>query len=508
METSNETSPLTDMSRSELVETITEIQYEVQSLREGWDDAGAAMLRLRGEDQGWRLWGSIQNEETKGFALEVTQQIADQVSLQCTGNPLLKQGFQLRFGNTWGKGVSIDGTIRPRVQKKLDLNSVQRVLWSSEAYESNERALYETGNLIVAIHRTTGESLRIPFDEISEFARNPNDSEDIWYFQRTYSRRELDGRDRSVTEWYPVLEYAERAAAKLPTRIGQNPVNREFVIVDMRVNRPTGGTWGIADAFAAMGYAWAYSEYIRDASSMLKALNTIAWKVVNKNKASAMNAGVRAAGAKRVGSTAVMTTGEDLVSMPRAGQIDMDDGRALAAMTASALGVPFVALTSDTSTASGYGAVQSLDGPTAANARARQEKWMSFYARVFRALGAKELELNFPTIVEDPTFRRVASLSVGRTTGALFADEYRDAYLEAMNIVASHEGVPDVEEYAGAANALGFIQMMRDAVASDAGGGDPLARQGNSGVDGRLNALVSDNSARDQEAKPGTGSVA
>jgi hypothetical protein len=273
----------------------------------------------------------------------------------------------------------------------------------------------------------------------------------------------------------------------------------------MRVNVPTTGHWGIPDVFAALPYAWAYSEYMRDASSLLKALNMIAWKVVGKSKAQAQSAGVQLAGARKTGGVAAMTAGTELAAMPKAGQVDMSDGLELAAMVAAALGVSTNALLT-VSSGGTSAAVQALDGPTVAMARARQERWVRFYERVFLAMGIKDVTINFPKITEDPIYRTVASLATGRATGGIWADEYRAAFQEAMSLSPMHDGPPPVEEYARAQNALGFLQAMENAVAvaeQDAGA-DPLARQGNPGVAGRLGET--DNAGlRDQDNKAASG---
>lgn len=502
------TTSVAEMTREELMGMVDDLAFEVDTFREGWAEAGTAILRMRQEDKGWYLLNRI-NHNDDGFSLEITKEIAKEASIQAAGNPLLRRGFTLRHGNVFGKSVHIEGDVKPRVRRKMDTNAAYRTLFSAEAYETNERTLFETGNLFIALNRVTGAIFRVPLTEITDYARNPEDRSDVWYFQRTYDKL-VDGptqQTREVTEWYPVLEHWEDSPRVLTT-IGGAPVNQDIVLVDLRVNRPTDSIWGIADVFSAMSYAWGYSEYLRDAGEMLKAFNTIAWKIVGKGRKTAQQGVAAANGKRRVASTAVMTEGSDITRIGNAGSVDMNDGLAMAAMTASALEVPLVALTSNSGVAAGsYGAVASLDGPTAASARTRQEKWVGFYKRIFRALGGKDITLNFPTIVEDPAFRTVASLAVGRTTGALFADEYRAAFLEAMNVQSEHEGVPTPEDFAQAQNALGFLQAMKAAVEAESSGADPLASQGVAGIAGSLNSLGSDNTARDAGHVAGTGAA-
>lgn len=229
----------------------------------------------------------------------------------------------------------------------------------------------------------------------------------------------------------------------------------------------------------------------------------IAWKVVGKSKPQAQAAGVRLSDTRRPGGVAAMTQDTELTAMPRAGQVDMNDGLALAAMAASALEVPVSALLANSSVAGSAASVPSLDKTVVDMAIARQTKWIHFYERVFRALGIDKVTINFPKITEDPVHRQVSSLATARATGAIHADEYRQSILEATDVVPLHDKAPEVDEYAQAQNALGFMQLVMNLNASD-NASDPLARQGNSGVSGRLGEI--DNTNRNMDSAAGNGS--
>lgn len=477
---------------SEVRNQNAELQAQVGILQESWDEAAGAMLRMRGEDKGWSLLGQVDSND--GFTLGTLKQVAEKVEIQQVGNPLLKQGFYLRFSPIFSRGFQMEGLIKPRFQRKLDEPSVQQTLFTAEAHEALEKTCFNVGNLFVAYNRISGRMMRIPFKEITNRAVDPDLPTATAYYQWSHTRTGFDGKMENIVEWIPLVEWWN-AGLDTVDEIAKSPVNHEWVIIDQRVNVPTSGHWGIPDAFPAYPYAWAYSEYIRDAASMIKALQMFAWKILGKSKTQAQTAGVAAASSRRVGGVAAMTRGTDIEAMPKSGQVDMADGLALAAMAASAMGVPTPALISTVS-GNGAAAVQSLDGPTVAMARGRQARWVDFYRRVFMAMGIEDVTVNFPKITEDPIHRQVSSLAVGRTTGALFADEYRNAFLEAMSVTPTHTGTPDVEEYAQAQNALGFLQRMESLSLNDSEGGDPLARQGNSGVAGRLGEI--DNTSRDQ----------
>ncbi len=475
----------------DLEATNADLRYQVETLQESFDQVAISMARLRQEDEGWQIIGQVKQQQGD-YPREIVQGVAKKAELEVVQNPLLKRAFELRRDPIWSRAFTLEVTddnekLQPRFQKKIDDSSVQDTLFTSDAVERNERLCYVSGNLFVAYNKGTGKMLRIPFDEIINRAVDPDDPTRTAYYLRSYTRTLFNGDTENLVEWWPVVEW-KADGLDTENEIGKHPVNHDWQIIDMRVNVPTNGHWGLPDVFPALPYAWAYTEYIRDAASVLKALQTIAWRVVGKTKTQAQTAGVQVATARRAGGTAAMTEGTTLDAMPKAGTVNMADGVALAAMVASATGVSTNALISS-STGGTSAAVQSLDGPTVAMARTRQERWVHFYGRVFTAMGITNLAINFPKITEDPIYRTIASLATVRATGALWSDEYRAAVLEAMSISPIHEEAPDVEEYAQAQNALGYLQQNTNASA------DPLARQGNAGVAGKLGET--DNTIRD-----------
>lgn len=505
----------TGLNRTDLMdETLSEALKNNELLAESYNSAVGTLLAMRADDEGWTAINSLTGEDA--FSLKNIQDISRQAELQTTGNPLLKRGLSLRTSNVFGRGIKFEGVVQPRFKSVLDKPAVQHALFTQKAFTENERAAFTTGNLIMAYDKKEKTFYPIPFEEITGFASNPRQVSDVWYYQRTYS--EIDPttgveKTEATVEWYPVLEKSE--AGTLRTSIkGEDseakPVISTIIIIDAKFNTRIGAVWGVPDCLPAMPYAWAHAEYLRDGSKVLKALATIAWKVVAKSRAGSQNTAAKMANNKGAGSTAAFTEGTDLVSMPKAGQVNLRDGQALAGYVASSLEVSLIALLSDPGTASGsYGAAASLDGPSAASARSRQEFWASFYRRCYRAVGIKDIVVNFPKLTEDPVFRQAQTLQIGRAMGAIWSDEARVAFLEANDITPLHTDPPPLEEYVQAANALGALNaaaaatQAADAQAAGDTPSDPTSRQGNSTPAGSLSS--GDNSTRDQAATPGTG---
>jgi hypothetical protein len=504
----------TNTSRNTAV-MLENLLEENEQFAESYQAASAALLSLQAEDVGWLPLNRVNEED--GFSLESLQEIADYAELQATGNPLLKRGFTIRRDNVFGRGISFqppDGQkIAPRHLAVLGKPSNVAVLFSKDAYDRNERAQYIAGNLIMAYRISTQTFFPIPFNELSNFASNPDLKQDVWYYQRSWTEideRTLKPKNEPTVKWYPVLErWEDRARRALPKSIADKPLDADVIIIDMKVNTVIGRPWGVPDCLPAMPYAWAHAEYIRDASKLLKALSTIAWKVVAKSKGNAVNASTKMATPKTTASTATMSSGTDLVAMPRSGQVDMKDGQTIAAYVASALEVSLVALLSDPSTASGsYGAAATLDGPSANAARARQSLWANFYKRVYRAVGVKDILVNFGKIQEDPIYRTAQTLQIGFAYGAIHQDEFRAAFLDATDVIPIHDVVPEPTPFTTAAQYSLEAQQINDQkaqAATDAASASASNVQGQGVSKGAGAGLGSDNTNRNADATPGTG---
>lgn len=485
------------------------VEYS-ELLEERFDDMAATLLSLRSEDEGWSPINSLNKED--GFSLSNLKEIAEKAEKQTTGNPLLKRGLTLRTHNVFGRGIGFDGKVPERAQVILDKPANQAVLFSQQAFMHNERALFTTGNLIMAYRTSTQTFFPIPFSQITNSSSNPDLTQDVWFYQRTYTKTAIDGApdNEPTVEWYPVLERYEDRKNSLPSKIGDHAVVPDVIIIDLKVNGRIGSAWGVPDCLPAMPYAWAHAEYLRDGSKLLKALATIAWKVTAKSKAGTANASARMANPKNAGSTASMTEGNDLVAMPKAGQVDLNDGSPIAGYVASALEVSKISLLSDPGTSGGsYGAAATLAPLEANAARARQRLVGDWYKRIHRVLKVTNVTPTWPRIAEDPAYRMMQSLSLAFTTGAIHQDEYRLAVLEALDVPKLHDEVPEPTEFTSA-SAFSDAAIKRDAMDAanstntDDSGGDPNARQGNSGA--VAGGFGSSNDLRDGDSTPGTRS--
>lgn len=392
--------------------------------------AAIANAALEFDEKGWHPLNSVTSD---GFTLQQAKQVSATAKEQSTSNPLLKRGAMLRATYVFGRGfkmASNDRPLPPRFQQIVDDPINQMVLFGESACKQNERTLFTSGNFFVAYNRTTRQFSRVPLDEVENVARDPENPEIIKYVLRTYARETVTAQTNTtevtnVTEWYP-MDYTTNPAGQ----IAGKRVNRNMVIIDLRVNNDQAALWGVPDCLPALPWAWAYSEYLKDGSKMLKALSSIAWQVKSKTAKGVSNASAKLLNNRQVASTVATGADVELSALPRNNSVDLDTGKPLAAMAATAMEVSVDALLSDGN------AAMTLDQPTLNAAYGRQGDWEGFFTRALRVIGVQNPTVTFNKIVVDPSYRNVQSLGQAWMTGLFEPAVIQAAYAEELGIEA------------------------------------------------------------------------
>jgi len=418
----------------QLLEQIQELSQNNEVLAESYSALARATLEF--DEKGWSPLNQFTDE---GIRLEDVKTVSRQARRQAASNPVLKRGAMLRASYIFGRGFKMssrNNPLPPRFQAIIEDSVNQTVLFSESACKKNERALFTDGNFFVRYDKRNRKFSRVPLDEIAGWATDPDDPEIIRYYLREYQVRQpvTDPYNSYLAEtvkvWYP-LDYVEKPVA----RINDIPVDRNFVMIDTKANDETGSLWGIPDALPALPWSWAYSEYLKDGSKMLKALSSIAWQVKSKTAKGGANISSKLVSNKDVAQTAVTGADIDIAAMPRNNSIDLSTGRPLAAMAATAMEVSVDALLSGPGEIGGGGA-PILDQSTLNAAYARQGSWEDFFIRVLRVMGVPEPSVTFNNIIVDPAYRNIQSLSQAWMTGLFNADVMQSAYAEQLGIEA------------------------------------------------------------------------
>jgi hypothetical protein len=424
----------------ELLEEIRSLSQDNTILAESYSALARATLEF--DEKGWSPLNQLSDN---GIRLEDVKSISKQARRQTASNPVLKRGAMLRASYVFGRGFKMSQSgnqLAPRFQRIIDDPVNQNVLFSESASKKNERALFTDGNFFVRYDRRNRRFSRVPLDEIAGWATDPDDPELIRYYLREYQVREpvTDPYNSYLSEtrkvWYP-LDYVENPVSQ----INNIAVDRNFVIIDTKSNDETGALWGIPDALPALPWSWAYSEYLKDGSKMLKALSGIAWQVKSRSAKGGANISSKLVRNNEVAATAVTGADIDIAAMPRNNSVDLNTGRPLAAMAATAMEVSVDALLSGPG-ADTAGGRQVLDQSTLNAAYARQGNWEDFFTRILRVIGVPEPTVHFNNIIVDPAYRNIQSLSQAWMTGLFDSAVMQAAYAEQLGIEAPGD-IPD-----------------------------------------------------------------
>jgi len=443
------------------------------------------------EDIGWtKLTG--RNDDGTGLTLDNLKELTENLRDMAAVNPLLKRGAQLRHAYVFGRGIAFTNT-NSKTDAAIKNRYNKAVAFSTQARSTLNLAKYTDGNVFI-IRDANNILTHIPLAQIASYITDPDDATRVRYFLREWS----DGKD-TKKRWYPVSRYKNTlvgrgrrgsgipATITLPNTSETIPVAQDEVIYHETSNRQTGWTFGVPDSLAAAVWTVAYSSYLTDNASLVKALQQIAWTVQKATKKTGTEAAISMA-QPGIGGTAITPGGTVLSSagVPSA-QVNMNNGQPLAAMVATSLGVPVIALLSSPGATGGsYGAATTLDEPTLKGMTAIQDEWKDFYEELLIDMGSTDVEVTFPNISQDPVYRELQSLAQAYTSGGLHQDEYRDAVLNLLDVQQMHENMPKPDNF--------------NAGADPNNPSDPTPSQGNTGaVPGGTNQNQGDHTMDQQQ---------
>ena len=384
-------------ARAEARAIAAENQVEVMS--EAFADLQRAM-----EEPGWARLGELGDKE---FTRQGLRNISRVARVQLVASPLIKRGMSIRCAYIWGGNLEISARgngeqggqdVNGVIQAYLDDPLNQANFTGDEAQERLERALGSDGNVFLAnfTRPLTGavQTRVIPFDEIEEIYTNPDDSGEPWYYLRVFNTTSfLGGVEVSQQQrvLYPALSYYPRTRPRRLTVMGHGEVEVRWdaPIRHVKVNDLQGWKYGIGDVYAALGFARMHKDFLTDWATLVKSLSQFAWQLTKSGDTKGANAirqKLQRAGAPTpgnpgaVGGTLVSSEDIKLEAIPKTGAtIDADSGQPLAAMVASALGVPVTMLLADPGTTGARAVAETLDVPTENEMGQRRTVWQTAY---------------------------------------------------------------------------------------------------------------------------------
>lgn len=442
------------------VNLLREIADEIEGLRSDnailnlklEESLAARLISL--EDVGWTsIFGGPQPDEDSGPTVEQLHDVIEKLRPEAATNPLHIRGAQLRHSYVFGRGVYFTG-LDPKIQDLIDNPYNQQALFSVQAYETNNKTLFTDGNLVVLRDEKTNVLTIIPFTQIVAVGTDPDDNAKIRYIKRAWTS---NGTNKEL--WYPLARFknsrvgrGKRKAQtggilKTFTYGGKSTrVSQDSVIYVHTANRQSGWTFGLPDSLGAFVWSAAYKGYLSDNAVLVKALSQLAFKVnaSTKTGADTAAASIKVAG---TGGTAVVGNGTDVTAVSRGADVNFNNGQPLAAMVATSLGVPVIALLSSPGATGGsYGAATTLDTPTIKGMKAIQDSWVTLYVEILSDMGAARPLVWFPNISQDETYREVQSLVTAYEAGAINQAEFREAVLDLLDVKKLSDELPIAPE--------------------------------------------------------------
>lgn len=427
---------------------VVEILNESKMFREAAAEINRAFTL---EDRDWeQMLGGVDHEGPTLDSIKAISAEVRQAMLKPSVAPLVNRGAQLRHSYVWSKGVKLpepptDAKPGPKGAEALAHEAIahavnQNNVFSGDAHEEMERALYSDGSFFLLGDKATRLLRRVPLTEITGFITNPDFADEVWAWRRSWKSHKADGSSTTEHAWYYVADCPE-PVAKRPKKIDDDRVDgsKEFLVKS--VNRHVGWPLGIPDAIAIVAWAKLYSEFMKYGYIMNRALATIAFTATPKTKTQGEKAAVRMASATGAGQTAI---GANVSPVATAGKgYDFDAGRPLAALAATSVQVSIVHLLSDPGAAgSSYGSASNLDAPQARAIQVRQKSWARYLESVLKWLGLKDPEVSFPSL-EDPDFyREMQGIILGWNSGVLHEEEVRTRLISLLNILTSKTEAP------------------------------------------------------------------
>jgi hypothetical protein len=80
--------------------------------------------------------------------------------------------------------------------------------------------------------------------------------------------------------------------------------------------------------------------------------------------------------------------------------------------------------------------------PTTKAMQSRQKLWENFMKRVLLFFGERRAEIKWPKMENESSFRQLQSLALAKESNAIWPDEYRNAVLDELDVVAMRAAVP------------------------------------------------------------------
>ena len=365
------------------------MKYE-QTFQEALGAFSDSLARLKREDVGWLPLSAVEGPDSL-ITLDVIRDHSARARRLATLNPIVKRGLVVRNAYMWADPVVYKGETRP-ARKVIDENA--KACFSVQARVRDEQSFNTDGCVIYLIDKATKTVTPVPLMRLAGVATDDATGDVVALLINPVVSGE--------PQWYMLWD---RVGVKITK--SNYKVNKRLTAVYATVNRLAAEQYGKPDLMSAMSYAQKYKEHLEVAHLMEKSLAKLAFKATSVN-------------AKQ--QQAVMAR------MPGPGP--------LAAMVSAALDIPLSVLLTDGSAGGRQGAETALEDPTFKALELRRQLHIDMLNEIALALGIK-VSIEYGSINNDQTHRRIQSLTLAYQNGALHQIEMRSGVLQLLKIAGS-----------------------------------------------------------------------
>lgn len=394
------------------------MKYE-QAFQEALGAFSDSLARLKREDVGWLPLSAVEGPDSL-ITLDVIRDHSARARRLATLNPIVKRGLVVRNAYMWGDPVVYKGMTGPS-RKVIDENS--KACFSVQARVRDEQSFNTDGCVIYLIDKATKTVTPVPLMRLAGVATDDATGDVVALLINPVVSGE--------PQWYMLWD---RVGVKITK--SNYKVNKRLTAVYTTVNRLAAEQYGKPDLMSAMSYAQKYKEHLEVAHFLEKSLAKLAFKVTSVNSKQQQAVQQHMAG-PGVGATANIGAGQDIQAINKAGAgIDFSAGTPLAAMVSAALDIPLSVLLTDGSAGGRQGAETALEDPTFKALELRRQLHIDMLNEIAAALGIK-VSIEYGSINNDQTHRRIQSLTLAYQNGALHQIEMRSGVLQLLKIAGS-----------------------------------------------------------------------
>lgn len=445
------------------------------------------------QDANWLplLGGAYSQEE--GPSLEQVRDAAQRNQEQSALQPWVGGGETLIYSYVWGDGIhyaGVPGKARGRgknVQEIVDRPKNQIEFFGQQARRKRQSALYNAGIALYSGDDRTTEITQIPIGEITDDYRNPDQSDEIWAYRRTWTRHSTESQPKQMSEWIFVHAFHDkmRGRATMNYRGVNEPIAKDKRMFVLKSNPVAGWAYGVSDVQRGIAYAGEYQSAMSAGKRMNDSMASILGQMKHNSQAGADRTAIQM-GNSQPGAFLHTGVNQDASIFASAGNAyDFQKLLPILAGFAAGIGVSVIALSMNSGNAGGsYGAARSLDRPEQLSTKARRRYNIDLDREVLVWMGADPDKLDIwfdPITDETERYRGEQIIELRAGTGL-----YTGIELKRMHAVLDgrdpnkipDDSVPEGWLIPNNEKSLALKSIDTDGQANPANGGDFAPTQG------------------------------